>query len=90
MKIFSAVIITLIILDILYYRFTTITFENYRGKINSLYCKLTAPKGLPAGPIIFVPGIKGSTLKKNDKTLWLDQRFVCCDGLSPSKNKNSA
>ncbi|MBI3632728.1 MAG: hypothetical protein HY226_00390 [Candidatus Vogelbacteria bacterium] len=71
MKIMLYTLIALAILDIFYYRFTRVSFDNYRGKANNLYCKLVASKDLPTSPVIFVPGIKGSVLEQNGETVWL-------------------
>ena len=71
MKIFLLLIICSILFLLVYNIVTKIRFENYRGKIGSMYCRFAATKNLPVDPIIFIPGIKGSTLEKDGQTIWL-------------------
>ena len=71
MKIFLLLVICLILVSLVYITVTKIKFENYRGKISSTYCRFAVTKNLPTDPVIFVPGIKGSTLEKDSQIIWL-------------------
>lgn len=50
---------------------THVHFHDSRATVSSWYCSGWGAKNLPTDPVIFVPGIKGSTLTKNGKTIWL-------------------
>ena len=50
---------------------TKVHFNDSRATVSSAYCSLVGAKNLPTDPVIFVPGIKGSVLTKDGKTIWL-------------------
>ena len=64
-------IIVLVVALIGYHQATRIRYDDYRAHISSLYCSLAGAKNIPKRPVIFVPGIKGSMLERNGKTIWL-------------------
>ncbi len=82
MKIFLILFICLVIVEVIYFQFTKISFDNNKGKVSSLYCKLAGLDNLPKDPVIFVPGIKGSILEKGGEKAWLKARDVIFSRLS--------
>lgn len=71
MKIFLTILIFSFIGDLAYIYLKKIRFNNYKARINNLYCHLAVLNNLPEDPVIFVPGIKGSVLQNRGETVWL-------------------
>jgi pimeloyl-ACP methyl ester carboxylesterase len=80
MKTFLILLVCLVVIEVVYLKITKISFDNYKGKVSGLYCKLASLDNLPKDPVIFVPGIKGSTLEKGGKRAWLNFTDVISGG----------
>lgn len=70
LKALSLIILLYIVFSLVYLQSTNISFNDNQAKISNLYCKLFK-KEQPNTPVIFIPGIKGSTLNKNGTQVWL-------------------
>jgi hypothetical protein len=81
MKTFLILMACLILIEAVYLKITKVSFDNYKGKVSGLYCTLSSLDNLPKDPIIFVPGIKGSTLEKGGERAWLNFSDVVFGGL---------
>ncbi len=71
----SIIFVLLILIGLAYYKTTKITYSDYRPHISKIACML-GKQPQTDKPVIFIHGIKGSVLQKDDKTLWLSQRQV--------------
>ncbi len=71
MKTALIILICLIIARAVYIWLTQISFFNYKASIGKLYRRIVEDKNIPKGPVIFVPGIKGSVLKNAGRVAWL-------------------
>lgn len=69
-----------IVILLWYDRLATIRFANNRAHVAPLYCKLFVRGERMRGPVIFIPGTKGSTLAVGGSTLWLRVRDLLGGG----------
>ena len=65
------VMVIIVMMLAAYQSITTVRYDHYRGRISSAYCHIAGTANIPKEPVIFVPGIKGSTLEENGKKVWL-------------------
>ncbi len=68
-----------LLLSVFYGLVTRVSFKNQRGHISSLYCALIKNDPAFSKPIIFLPGIKGSLLRSNERQEWLTRSQILLD-----------
>ncbi len=76
----ASCLILLCALSIGWFFLTRITFQDGHARISHLYCKLWRPSQTLRGPVIFLPGTKGSLLSQDGQQIWLSSSQVLKNG----------